>query len=149
MQYKDWILLLVPILCNGIVIFILQKIFEKRQIVRTIKSEYMSNLRKKIDVSLELHANATRLANNTDSNQTEINDTISKYVESCLDVYYYYIQNKPLLKKLDNKMEELAKSIKELTDCSHEKNFNNILFSILVNKIRNILLKLKMDCVKC
>lgn len=44
MELKDWILLLVPIFCNGIIIFILQKVFEKRQITRTIKFKYASLL---------------------------------------------------------------------------------------------------------
>ena len=60
METKDWILLLVPIFCNGVIIFILQKIFEKRQITRTIKLEYASFLRQKIDLCLELHAKATQ-----------------------------------------------------------------------------------------
>ncbi len=32
MGTKDWILLLVPIFCNGVIIFILQKIFEKKRL---------------------------------------------------------------------------------------------------------------------
>lgn len=33
MNTKDWILLLIPILCNGVVVFVLQRIFEKRRLV--------------------------------------------------------------------------------------------------------------------
>ena len=99
MGTKDWILLLVPIFCNGVIIFILQKIFEKKQITRTIKFEYASLLRQKIDLSLELHAKATRLANEgNNENDNIINETIRQYVNSVLDVYYYYVQNKIVFK---------------------------------------------------
>ena len=109
MEAKDWILLLVPIFCNGIIIFILQKIFEKRQITRTIKFEYASLLRQKIDLSLELHARATRLANERNNeNGNMLNETIQQYVNSTLDVYYYYVQNKIVFKSFDNHMEQVC-----------------------------------------
>lgn len=148
MQYKDWIMLLVPVFCNGIINYILQNIFEKKQSVRTIKFEYISNLRNMIDTSLGFHAKATRLANNPDSDGVEISNTLAKYVDSCLDVYYYYIQNKPFLNHLDDKMEKLAKSIEQLAKCSHETNLNYDLVNSLYNGIRDILLKSKKDCVE-
>lgn len=77
MELKDWVLLLVPIFSDGIIIFILQKIFEKRQITRTIKFEYASILRQKVDLSLELHAKAIRLCNEgNEENGTIVNETI-------------------------------------------------------------------------
>lgn len=149
MESKDWILLLVPIFCNGIIIFILQKIFEKRQITRTIKFEYASILRQKIDLSLELHAKATRLSNEgNEENGTIVNETIQQYVNSTLDVYYYYVQNKIVFEAFDNHIEHIAALIMELTKCSHQKEINLMEFSIIFNKIRDELMILKKECIK-
>lgn len=46
-------------------------------------------------------------------------------------------------------MEKLARSVKQLIDCNYEKNSNTDSFDLLVNKICDILLELKIDCVKC
>lgn len=149
MELKDWILLLVPIFCNGIIIFILQKIFEKRQITRTIKFEYASLLRQKIDLSLELHAKATRLSNeNNEENATMVNETIQQYVNSALDVYYYYVQNKIVFEYFDSHMEHIAALIMELTKCSHQKEINLMEFCAIFNKIRDELMVLKKECIK-
>lgn len=149
METKDWILLLVPIFCNGVIIFILQKIFEKRQITRSIKFEYVSFLRKKIDISLELHAKATRLANEgNNENGTVINETIQQYINSTLDVYYYYIQNKIVFKSFKNHMEQMAALVLELTKCSQQKEINLVEFSFIFNKIRDELMAIKKDCIK-
>lgn len=42
MNTKDWILLIVPILCNGVVVFLLQKVFEKKQLTLGEKYKYVS-----------------------------------------------------------------------------------------------------------
>lgn len=151
MGTKDWILLLVPIFCNGVIIFVLQKIFEKKQITRTIKFEYASLLRQKIDLSLELHAKATRLANEgNNKNDNMINETIQQYVNSVLDVYYYYVQNKIVfkLKSFEKHMEQMGVLVLELTKCSHQKEINLVEFSSIFNKIRDELMVLKKDCIK-
>ena len=149
MQTKDWILLLVPIFCNGRIIFILQKIFENRQITRTIKSEYASLLRQKIDLSLELHAKATRLANEENEENGEIiNETIKQYVNSTLDVYYYYVQNKIVFETFESHMEHMATLILELTKCSQQTEMNLVEFCTIVNKIRDELMEMKKECIK-
>lgn len=149
MSTKDWILLLIPVLCNGLIIFALQKIFEKRQITRTIKFEYASILRQKIDTSLELHAKATRLANEENNeNDYLINDTIQKYVNSTLDIYYYYIQNKMVFKSFERHMERVAALVLELTKCSQQEEINLEKFSSVFNQIRDELMILKNGCIK-
>ena len=149
MELKDWILLLVPIFCNGIIIFILQKIFEKRQITRTIKFEYASLLRKKIDLSLELHAKATRLSNEDNGeNVTIIKETICQYINSALDTYYYYVQNKIVFKYFDSHMEHIATLIVNLEKSNHQKDANLMEFCIIINKIRDELMILKKECIK-
>lgn len=150
MTLKDWILLIVPICFNGVVVFALQRIFEKRQFERTIKYEYFLMLRKKIDTSLELHAKATRLSNQgTPDNEAIINKTIQEYVDSCLDVYYFYIQNKILFGSFDPHMENLATLIKQLVDTSHhlESNSVNVKFSMIFNDIRDELMIMKKKCI--
>lgn len=149
MGTKDWILLLVPILCNGVIIFILQKIFEKKQITRTIKFEYASVLRQKIDLSLELHAKATRLANEgNNENDNIINETIQQYVNSTLDFYYYYVQNKIVFKSFEKHMEQVAVLVLDITKCSHQKEINSVKINLIFNKIRDELMILKKDCIK-
>lgn len=148
MLTKDWILLLVPILFNGVFIFMLQKIFEKKQLIKTIKYEYASVLRQKIDISLKLHAKATRLANECESeNDGIINDTIKEYVDSVLDGYYYYVQNKNIFKPLNETFDQIATNILELTKCSHQKNIDLEQFSLLFNRIRDELMILKDKCI--
>lgn len=149
MEAKDWIILLVPIFCNGIVIFILQKIFENRQITRTIKFEYASLIRQKIDLSLELHAKATRLVNEgNEENGNILNETIQQYVNSTLDVYYYYVQNKIMFRSFDNHMKHIAALVLELTKCSQSKEINLLEFSQIFNKIRDELMILKKECIE-
>lgn len=148
MEVKDWILLLVPILGNGIIIFILQKIFEKRQMTKTIKLEYASLLRQKIDLSLELHAKATRLANEeNDENGTIINETIEEYVNSILDIYYYYVPNKFVFEAFDKRMEKISALVLELIKCSKQKEMNLYEFCNIINKIRDELMVLKKECI--
>ena len=151
MTLKDWILLIIPICFNGVVVFVLQRAFEKRQFERTVKYEYILTLRKRIDTSLELHAKATRLSNQgTPDNDTIINKIIQEYVDSCLDVYYFYIQNKILLKSFDNHMENLATLVKKLVDTSHhlEADSDNVNFSTIFNNIRDELMLMKEKCIK-
>lgn len=138
MEVKDWILLFVPILCNGLLIFILQKIFEKKQITRNIKNEYLSVLRLKIDKTLETYATATRL-----SNEKNIDIEIVKlYISNVQDVYYYYIQNKNIFKSLYDNMDRIAKLLGEL---SHD---DPIKYNCNLNEVYDSLLKLKEQCIK-
>ena len=148
MELKDWILLIVPIISNGIIIFILEKIFEKRRIVRNTKYEYISIMRRKIDISLNLHAQATKKANeNENVSSEEINSLIQQYIDSCLDVYYYHIQNKIIFKSLDDYMERMAVLLKEFSNCIHKDN-NGLECSLILNKIRDILMLAKNSCIE-
>lgn len=148
METKDWILLLLPIFCNGIIIFILQKIFERRQFIKNIKYEYASILRQKIDLSLELHAKATRLNNEVNVNQSDNQIIIPQYVNSVLDVYYYYIQNKVIFKKFNNNMENIGTLVLKLIECNKQKGINSMEFSVLFNRIRDELMVLKKECIE-
>lgn len=149
MNTKDWILLLVPIFCNGLIIFILQRVFEKRQLTKSIKYEYASKLRNNIDMTLELHAKTTRLLNEgNEKNNKTINYTVQQYVNSALDVYYFYIQNKVVFKSFDTNMEHLSNLILRLTKISNQEVVNLEEFSEVFNKIRDELMILKRKCIK-
>lgn len=148
MEIKDWILLLVPIFCNGVVVFTLQRIFEKRQIIKTIKNDYALILRQKIDISLELYVDAIRMANEGKSeNDIKISETIQKYVDSVLDIYYYYIQNKVVFEKFDNEMEQIPKLISELRKYKQLKGIQLEKASIIFDEIREELMALKNRCI--
>lgn len=148
MDLKDWILLLVPIFCNGLIIFILQKVFEKRQLTKSIKFEYAKKLREKVDLALELHAKATRLLNVKNNNEQLINLTIQQYVDASLDVHYFYIQNKITFKSLDANIDNLSELILNLTRLSNEEVINLTEFSNTFNNIRDELMIIKQKCIK-
>ena len=153
MNTKDWILLLVPLagnlLVDGCLIFILNKVFENRQRVHSIKIEYATILREKIDKALMEHATATRLANeDNDENGAKIGQALTNFVDNSLEVYYYYIQNTSTLKKLQKTMEEFGKSIKATTDYYNRKQVADRHFSFLINSIRDYLVKLKDLSIK-
>lgn len=140
---------MVPIFCNGLIIFILQRVFEKRQLTKSIKYEYASRLRNNIDMTLELHAKTTRLLNEgNEKNNKTINYTVQQYVNSALDVYYFYIQNKVVFKSFDTNMEHLSNLILRLTKISNQEVVNLEEFSEVFNKIRDELMILKRKCIK-
>ena len=116
MEVKDWVTLLIPVFCNGVVVFFLQKLFEKKQSDNLIKYEYYSELRRRIDNGLEFHAKATRLANERNpNNDSDINLTIRNFFDSCLDVYYYYVQNIVVLSSMKKECEKLSTLLMELS----------------------------------
>lgn len=108
MDTKDWILLLVPILCNGIVVVVLQKIFEKRRLVLNNKYAYVSVLQGKIDNALVLFAEAAQA-----DGETQIS-WLEQFVDSYCDANCYYQQHQVLLKSLKKYMDELIKIHKQM-----------------------------------
>lgn len=153
MSTKDWILLLVPLIANllfdGVLIFILNKIFENKQRIHSIKTEYAASLRQRIDSALMSHAQATRLANEGDSNNNiQINQCLRDFVSACLDTYYYYIQNKSTLQKLDNLMEKLASNVLAAVQESNKPTIDSDKFSTLINQCRDNLMELKDMSIK-
>lgn len=153
MTTKDWILLFVPLIANllfdGVLIFILNKIFENKQRIHSIKIEYAASLRQKIDTALMLHAQATRLANEGNpNNDVEIDKCLRDFVSACLDTYYYYVQNKSILQKLDSLMEKLASNILSAVQETHKAVIDSYNFSALINQCRDNLIELKELSIK-
>lgn len=138
MEVKDWLLLFVPVLCNGLLIFVLQKNFEKKQIAKNIKNEYLSVLRINIDKSLETYAMATRL-----SNEKNLDIEIVKlFISNVQDVYYYYFQNKNIFEPLDDNVAHIAELLGKL---SHD---DPIKYSCILKEVYDSLLKLKGQCIE-
>ena len=145
MTPKDWILLFVPIFCNGVILFVLQKIFEKRQSIMLIKKEYASELRKKIDIALQDHAFAVRLNNEVNpENDEKVQKALLSFFNDSLDVYYYYAQNNVLFKSLETNMNKLSELLKNI---SGPQKIDDKFCSVL-NSIRDILMDMKNKCIK-
>lgn len=144
MESKDWLTLLIPVFCNGVVVFFLQKLFEKRQREKSIQHEYYSVLRSRVDSALELHAKATRLANERKpSNDDAIAMIITQFFDSCLDVYYYYIQNKLVFISFEKKCEELANLLVQLSEIVNSSARLDNQASEKINTIRDCLQEIK------
>ena len=110
MTQKDWILLMVPILCNGVVVFILQKVFEKRQLAISAKQKYVSVLQGKIDVALTLFMNVVQTSG---KDLVQIN-YLNQFSKSFTDVHYYYQQNMTLFKAIRKDMDKAFEVYKEV-----------------------------------
>lgn len=147
MNTKDWILLIVPILCNGVIIFILQKIFERKQLSISEKYRYVSVMLRKVDDALALFIKVV---------QTTGHDQISwlyKFINSYCNVFYYYQQNQELLKSLKSYMDELANEDEKIKNNKDKLENTKIDFETKVcmessfRKIYELLQSIQNDCI--
>ncbi len=147
MNTKDWILLIVPILCNGVIIFILQKIFERKQLSISEKYRYVSVMLRKVDDALALFIKVV---------QTTGHDQISwlyKFINSYSNVFYYYQQNQELLKSLKSYMDELANEDEKIKNNKDKLENTKIDFETKVcmessfRKIYELLQSIQNDCI--
>ena len=150
METKDWILLISPIICNGLLIFILQVIFEKKQKIREKKYEYVAIMQKKIDYSLVLFMNTIQ-ATGDDLKQ---NEYLTQYINSYCDIFYYYQQNQKIFAALKKQMDELIDIHHQIKSNEHRlKNPNERLdtlkiIEINLRKIFKILQSIQTYCVE-
>ena len=150
MSTKDWILLLVPILCNGVVVFLLQKTFERRQLALTEKYKYVLVMQQKVDNALALFIKTIQTSGNDSVQTSWLNQFISSYCE----VYYYYQQNQTLFKSLKNHMDELIKTHEQIqSDQLRIKNNRHDLkacthMESLFCKIYELLQSIQSDCIQ-
>ncbi|MCM1172847.1 MAG: hypothetical protein NC393_12085 [Clostridium sp.] len=150
MEKKDWILLLVPILCNGVIMFLLQKAFEKRQLVLNEKYKYVSLMLQKVDKALDLFVKTLQT---TDDDLTQIN-RLNQFSASYCEVYYYYQQNQTLFKHLENSMTELIKTHeeiqKDLLAIQNNKHTPEVVrhMELLFYKIYDLLQSIQKDCIQ-
>ncbi len=150
MSSKDWILLLVPILCNGVVVFLLQRAFEKKQLALTEKYKYVSIMQQKVDDSLALF---TKVLQTSGEDLIQIN-WLNKFIASYCDVFYYYQQNKQLFKSLDNRMNKLIKTHEHIISIqSKGDNVENIpsteiIMESLFRETYELLQAIQNDCMQ-
>lgn len=149
MTTKDWILLLVPILCNGVIVFIIQKIFEKRQLILNVKYRYLEILQQKVDNALSLFVKSLQAENDL----TKI-DFFNQFAHSYCDVYYYYQQNMKLFEHFKNFMDELMNAHNLLKKCQEGLIDNendtelNMQANTLIYKIYDLLQSIQKECIQ-
>lgn len=149
MNTKDWILLLVPILCNGVVVYVLQKMFERKQLISAEKYRYVTVLQQKTDNALALFVQVLQASGN-DSEQIIY---LNLFTKSYCDVFYFYQQNQTVFKPLKKYMDELIKTHEEIktnqlraNDIKHSYEVSIHLQSLL-RKIFELLQSIQKDCI--
>lgn len=145
MNTKDWILLIVPILFNGVIIFILQKIFERKQLAISEKYRYVSVMLRKVDDALALFM---KMIQTTDD---ELVSWLKKFINSYSNVFYYYQQNKELFKSLESYMDELANEHEKIIKIKVEtEKFDfetKASMDSIFRKIYELLQSIQNDCI--
>lgn len=151
MSTKDWILLLVPVLLNGVVVFLLQRIFERKQLTLTKKYEYVSVMQQKVDNALTSFTKAIQAVGNDSVQIIWLNQFMSDYS----DVYYYYQQNQILFKQLKPHMDELIKLHKQIESNqpkikNAEPGYEEVVkyMQLLYLRIYELLQSIQSDCVQ-
>lgn len=150
MSTKDWILLLVPVLLNGVVVFLLQRIFERKQLALNKKYEYVSVMQQKVDNALASFIKVIQTTGNDSVQISWLNQFISDYSE----VHYYYQQNQVLFKHLKNHMDELIKAHEQLQKDqlkigNTEHNLETkIHMESLYRRIYELLQSIQNDCIQ-
>lgn len=149
MTQKDWILLIVPVLCNGVVVFILQKLYEKRQLAIVAKQKYVSILQDKIDVALSLFIEVIQASGN---DMEQIN-YLNQFIKSFADIHYYYQQNIVIfsaIKKDMGKALEIYSKMQNICQNMTEDKYNIVTSTQLEDNLRvlyRILQKMQVKCI--
>lgn len=106
MDRKDWILLFVPILCNGIILFILEKKSEKRRLIQERKYKYFCELEQKLINCLAAWSTLKSGLVNSCSDE-EFESYYKDIIEKHREIIVYCEQRELLLKPLSNLISEL------------------------------------------
>ncbi len=148
MQTKDWIVLLVPILCDGIIIFILQKISEKKQISKTIKYGYANILRQKVDTALDAYSKLLQLTNYGESDEIILKKAIQYYIDKVMDAHYYYEQNEQIFMSFRKNIDKIIITILKINDLLHKEKLDNKGLCTSLDAIKNELSNIQELCIK-
>ncbi|SJZ52629.1 hypothetical protein [Anaerorhabdus furcosa] len=149
MNTKDWILLFTPILCNGIVVLVLQKMFERKQQIARERRIYVSELQRKIDCALSSFMKVLQTSGNDISQVNAVNN----FVEDYCAVFYYYQQNQKLFEKFSVKMQKLInehEKMQVILDTLHKTGHSDQLTHNMedsLRKIYEILQSIQHDCI--
>ena len=150
MELRDWLIVIIPVILNGSVVFLLQKRFEKRQFSREIKREHTRILLEKVNNSIDLLIQLKSSFNNSNNPFTEegklSEDILSHYVnfhESNIKVYNYLSSN-------DNAFNYLKKDTETIKETGNEMAKGGILtvekVSEIFDKILAALKNIKKKC---
>lgn len=99
----NWFQFTVQIAVDGLVLFFLQKHYEKRQQVRKSKQPYITALENLINDAMSAF---TRALQNSD-NERKLTECLHQFDEKISILYYHYSQNKHLFKSISEKMARL------------------------------------------
>ena len=103
METKDWIILILPIISNGIILVVFQKLIVDKYIKhRLLKDEIVKSFMDKLKELLEL-----MIQSNFDSmiDENSENDNIAKMQSKIVDIVKYYYTNNYDLKKFNKEFE--------------------------------------------
>lgn len=103
MEAKDWIILILPIISNGIILVIFQKLIVDKYIKhRLLKDEIVKSFMDKLKELLEL-----MIQSNFDSMVygVNVNDNIEKMQSKIVDIVKFYYTNNYDLKKFNKEFE--------------------------------------------
>ncbi|MCL2873840.1 MAG: hypothetical protein FWE29_02800 [Defluviitaleaceae bacterium] len=111
---RDWIFLLIPIFLNGVLIFALQKRFEKRQFSNAIKHNHILELLRRIDEALSVMYDIRIYSHN----RTEDPSYVDNFVEKIntlhnknIDIYFWMEQNENTFRFVKKETADLKEHI--------------------------------------
>ncbi len=153
MEYKDWILLLIPILANGIVIYFIQLYFQEKLKKREHKNEVKERINQEFFTLLLAVKRNFRVFNNciTDElgNTKRFKETLSCLNQSIRELLDFYVDYKVFLCTYASNLDQLdavfndyvkmGRSISSFSD-EDKKQFEGYL---------NRILKLISDAITC
>ena len=125
MQPKDWITLIVPIVANGFVVFIFQKLFEKRlkKITKRqdIRDDVLYTFWKKLQSLNDLFIQMN-IQSRTDPSIAA--NSISAFGPKVIEIVQYYDTNKYDLEIVERKFNDLQEAWNEFNNtwCSYANN---------------------------
>lgn len=112
MEEKDWIILLVPILCNGIIIFIFQKKVEKLLAKNEIKNRRKIRIMQQFwELILEVKYATVYLDSPKNSSEEAFKNAYIDLHDKVDELYQFYKTNNMLLKKYSKKISSAVCSV--------------------------------------
>ena len=142
---RDWILLFIPIFFNGVLIFALQKRFEKRQFGNSIKRNHILGLLAKVDKSILLMSGIKLYLHNS-SQDSQFNANFAAKItnlhEQNVDTYFWIEQNENTFRFLEKETAYL----KELINWFAANRGNRINTSSKLEELYETLQKIKTRC---
>ena len=145
MTLKDWILLLVPILSNGIIVFALQKIFEKKRLVRDNKRVYITNFKEYVEKALELHMQIAIVFGAESIDYKLVEQTMTQFIENVQKIAHFQYVNQSLLKPIEEKTQQLVDMTNNMTNYIKQNDYEKL--SCVYQNIKCILDDLQHYCV--